>query len=282
MCGSVPLPSPESEHHIYLMREAAEIIDVSGYLARIGLDNTGTVADILRLKLLQRQHLLNVPFENLDIHWGRPIILDTEKFFRKIVSENRGGFCYELNGLFNVLLHAAGFETRLLSARVANGSGEFSAEYDHLAIMVIIGEMHYLADVGFGSFATEPLLFVPDVEQEDEAGTFVIKRRTDEYFEVLRKENGFWKSEYMFKPFGHDLSEFGDRCSWHQTSPDSHFTKGKLCSLMTLDGRKTLSDEKFIVTNGESRSESLVRSEEEFNSILFKEFGIKPVPVNVV
>ena len=114
------------------------------YLARIGLENPVAIADIYNLRLLQRQHLLNVPFENLDIHWRRPIVLDTEYFYRKIVEQNRGGFCYELNGLFNELLRESGFETRLLSARVSDGRGSFSDEFDHLAILVMIGEMQFL------------------------------------------------------------------------------------------------------------------------------------------
>ena len=113
------------------MKEASQIFDVAKYLARIGLEEPSAVAGVGRLKLLQRQHLLNVPFENLDIHSKQAIVLDTEKFYRKIVNNNRGGFCYELNGLFNELLRELGFETRILSARVAKGNGEFNPEYDH-------------------------------------------------------------------------------------------------------------------------------------------------------
>lgn len=244
------------------------------YLSRIGLDNAGAAADIGRLKLLQRQHLLNVPFENLDIHWKRPIRLVTDAFYSKIVDENRGGFCYELNGLFNELLREAGFATRLLSARVADGSGGFSDEYDHLAILVIIGEMQYLADVGFGAFTTEPLQFVPDIEQDDDAGTFVIRPLADEYFEVAKKDGDEWRSEYKFKPFGRDLSEFSGMCEFHQTSPESHFTRGKVCSLMTPEGRKTLRDDRFIVTSAGIKTETPVGSEEEFDALLAREFGI--------
>lgn len=245
------------------------------YLLRIGLDKAGSAADIGRLKLLQRQHLLNVPFENLDIHWKRPIKLDTDAFYSKIVEDNRGGFCYELNGLFNELLRDAGFETRLLSARVADGSGGFSSEYDHLAILVLIGEMQYLADVGFGAFTAEPLRFVPDIEQEDDAGTFVIRPLADEYFEVAKKEGDTWRSEYKFKPYGRDLSEFTAMCEFHQTSPESHFTRGKVCSLLTPDGRKTLRDDRFIVTAAGKKTETPVGSDEEFDAILRREFGIK-------
>jgi len=257
------------------MSTAVSEINTTEYLARIGADNLGSVADTNRLRMLQRQHLLNVPFENLDIHWGRPIELDTEKFYQKIVRENRGGFCYELNALFNELLRDIGFQTRLVSARVGDGKGNFSDEYDHLAILVIIGEMHHLTDVGFGAFSSWPLQFIPDLEQEDEAGVFVIRPFRDEYFEVAKKDEDGWRSEYIFKPLGRDLSEFEARCGYHQTSPESHFTKNKICSLMTVNGRKTLTDTKFIVTNDGEKTEKPLDSDEEFDELLLSEFGIK-------
>lgn len=249
-------------------------MNVERYLARIGMDRTGVVPDIAGLRMLQRQHLLNVPFENLDIHWKRPVKVDIGAFYQKIVGENRGGFCYELNGLFNELLRELGFVTRLLSARVSGVDGTFTPEYDHAAILVIIGEMQYLADVGFGAFAAEPLQFVPDLEQSDPAGTFVIRRFDNEYFEVAKQQDFGWKSEYIFKPLGHDLSEFAERCEWQQASPDSHFTTGRICSLMTLNGRKTLTDDKFILTDGNERTETPIVSEEEFETVLFTQFGI--------
>ena len=249
-------------------------MNVEKYLARIGMDRIGVVPDIAGLKILQRQHLLNVPFENLDIHWKRRIRLDINALYQKIVEHNRGGFCYELNGLFNALLRELGFETRLLSARVAISDGDLTPEYDHAAILVIIGEMQYLADVGFGSFAAEPLRFAANVEQSDPAGTFMIRQFDQEYFETAKQVDFGWKSEYIFKPLGHDLSEFADRCEWQQVSPDSHFTKGRLCSLMTVNGRKTLTDERFILTEGDQKTETPIVSEDEFETVLFSQFGI--------
>ncbi len=257
-------------------------MNVEKYLKRVGLEQGGTAAaDLTSLKLLQRQHLLNVPFENLDIHWKRPIKLDTDSFYHKIVEQNRGGFCYELNGLFNELLRESGFETRLLSARVADGKGGFSDEYDHLAILVLIGEMQYIADVGFGSFSTEPLQLVPDIEQEDEAGVFVVRELADQCFEIARREGDSWKSEYKFQPFGRDLSEFAGMCEYHQTSPESHFMRKKICSILTETGRKTLTDSKFIVTIGDDRIETEVSSEKHFEQLLVREFGITRSPTAV-
>src|SRR4051794_25362765 len=96
--------------------------DAAAYLDRIR--HTGSRAPTIEaLRALHRAHLHAVPFENLDIHLGRPIRLDPGAFFRKIVGERRGGFCYELNGLFAELLAALGFEVSLLSARAADGAG---------------------------------------------------------------------------------------------------------------------------------------------------------------
>jgi N-hydroxyarylamine O-acetyltransferase len=245
------------------------------YLRRIGIEKNDIEPTAENLKLLQRQHLLRVPFENLDIHWKRPILPDTSKFYQKIVEDRRGGFCYELNGLFNELLRDVGFQTRLVSARVSDGTGGFSNEYDHLAIIVKIGELDYLADVGFGAFTAEPLVLIYDLEQEDGTGVFVIKRFDEGYLEVAKKDSEIWRSEYIFKPFGRDLSEFAEMCRFHQTSPESHFTQGKVCSLMTADGRKTLTDKKFIETKNGQKTETDVNSEEAFNLILAREFRIE-------
>ena len=246
------------------------------YLDRIDVARTDLAADLPGLRSLQRQHLLTVPFENLDIHWKRPIVVDAERFYSKIVEEGRGGFCYELNGAFNDLLRAVGFETRLVSARVHMGDGRFGPEYDHAAIIVSVDGREYLADVGFGDFIAEPLRFELDAEQLDREGTFVIRRSDEEgYFEVAKKVGDTWAPEYIFKPEGRELDEFAEMCDFQQFSPESHFTKGKVCSLMTADGRKTLTDKKFIVTSNGEKTEIEVGSDEEFDRILGREFGIK-------
>lgn len=248
-------------------------MNVDAYLQRIGLDGQTFVRDAASLRKLQRSHLLTVPFENLDIRWKRPITIDTAKFYDKIVGEKRGGFCYELNGAFNELLRSLGYQTRLVSARVFNGT-DHGPEYDHAAIIVTIDDGEYLADVGFGDFTAEPLRFVLKEEQQDATGVFVIRRFDDEYLEVAKEDGDAWTSEYIFKDIARDLSEFAEMCDFQQYSPESHFTKGKLCSLMTEKGRKTLTDKGFIVTTDGERTEQPLGSDEEFERILFREFGI--------
>lgn len=245
-------------------------MDVNAYLERIGLKGAELHADLESLRLLQRRHLLSVPFENLDIHWKRAITLDTSKFYDKIVGQDRGGFCYELNGLFRELIRELGFRSRLVSARVFNGT-EYGPEFDHAAVIVTIGELEYLADVGFGDFAAEPLQIVPDLLQADREGTFVIKRAEPGILEVVKQE----ACQYSFSPLGRDLAEFTEMCDFQQYSPDSHFTKGKVCSILTETGRKTLTDKKFIITAKGERTEKEVGSAEDFDRLLNDEFGIR-------
>jgi N-hydroxyarylamine O-acetyltransferase len=160
-----------------------------------------------------------------------------------------------------------------VSARVFNGS-EHGPEFDHAAILVTIDSEEHLADVGFGAFSAEPLRLVLDQEQHDEAGTFVIRKREDGYLEVMKREDGVWRSEYIFRDTARELAEFSEMCEFQQYSPESHFTKGKLCSIMTVSGRKTLTDKSFIVTSSDGKSEAPVGSENEFYEILEREFSI--------
>ena len=245
------------------------------YLARMGLANEILPPEFATLRRLQRSHLESIPFENLDIHWDRPIMLDREKFYTKIVSGRRGGFCYELNGLFEWLLQDLGFVTRLVSARVFNGK-EHGPEFDHAAIIVTLGGEEYLVDVGFGAFTAHPLRFVEDEEQVDANGLFLLRKREDGYHEVMKRDEGVWRSEYMFRDRAHGLSDFAEMCDFQQYAPESHFRKGKLCSIMTGSGRKTLTDKSFIITAKGEKKERLVSSDSDFYRLLAEEFGITP------
>lgn len=250
-------------------------MDIDRYLERIGLSREGVASGATGLYELQRRHLLSIPFENLDIHWGRRIVLKTGLFYSKVVDERRGGFCYELNGLFNELLRDLGYKTRLVSACVADGKGGFTPEYDHAAIIAIVSNTEYLVDVGFGAFTAEPLVLELDREQTDRTGVFIIRKLDHEYFEVAKMDGGAWRSEYKFSRTARELAEFAERCDYQQDSPDSHFRKGKLCSIMTDVGRKTLTDRSLIETNGAERIETAVADDEQFHNMLRAEFAIE-------
>jgi N-hydroxyarylamine O-acetyltransferase len=232
------------------------------------------------LRSLHRAHLFNVPFENLDIHLGRKIICDETRILHKIVNEHRGGFCYELNGAFAALLRALGFRVTLLSARVAREDGSCGPEFDHLTLRVDLEEP-WLADVGFGEGFLEPLRLGSGMEQAQSGRVYRLTSRptsglpsTYSEFGLEVMLEGNWKSEYAFSLQPRQFSEFAGMCHHHQTSPESHFTRQRICSLATPDGRVTLSDDKLTETHCGSRQETLLSGDQEWRSKLSELFGV--------
>lgn len=214
-------------------------IDVDGYLHRIGASRPAR-ADAAALAELQLRHLRTVPFENLSVHLKEPIELAPGPLVDKLVRRRRGGFCYELNGAFAALLTALGYSVTLLEARVlpAGGGGK-GRPYDHLALSVLPsdGSGPLLTDVGFGAFSQHPLRIDSRTEQHDPAGVFQI---TDApHGDLVVWQDG--AAQYRLTTRPRELDEFETTCWYHRTSPDSHFTTGPVCSMLTEDGRITLS-----------------------------------------
>jgi N-hydroxyarylamine O-acetyltransferase len=227
------------------------------------------------LRQLQRAHLLAVPFENLSIHAGEPIVLNDEALFQKIVERRRGGFCYELNGLFAALLRELGFKVAMLSAQVAGADGDFSEDFDHMTLMVTLSE-RWLADVGFGDSFVEPLPM--DERKVQIRGNRAY--RLDSFGEYLvlsqrlSAEDGEWKQQYRFRLKTYQYADYIERCHYQQTSPESHFTQKRICSLLTPNGRVSLSDMRFIVSEDGVRRERLIVSQEDYAELLRENFGI--------
>jgi N-hydroxyarylamine O-acetyltransferase len=253
----------------------AAAMDVQAYLRRI-LYQGSLTPDIDLLRSLHRAHLFTVPFENLDIHLGREIVCEESRILHKIVNEKRGGFCYELNGAFAALLRALGFRVTLLSCRVARQDGSYGPEFDHLTLRVDLEEP-WLADVGFGDCFLEPLRLRTGMEQPQNRRIYRLTSRLtpiDGVFGLEVMAEGGWKKEYAFTLQPHELSDFAGRCHYHQTSPESHFTRQRICSLPTPEGRLTLSDNKLIETRGASRQETPLSGGHEWQAKLRELFGV--------
>lgn len=247
-------------------------MDIPAYLARIAYDGPLTVSPET-LSGLHLAHLYSVPFENLDIPLGRPIALDGASVFEKIVTRRRGGFCYELNGLFAALLRELGFSVTLLSAEVARQAGGFSPPYDHLALRVDLDEP-WLADVGLGDGFRLPLRLHDSGSQLQDDTAYLILTDGDYRMLLRRDAGGDWTPQYRFTLAPHTLDDFAERCRFHQTSPESHFTQGRICSLATPEGRVSLSDMRLIVTTPAGRVESLLTTEAEYVAALRDRFRV--------
>lgn len=242
---------------------------VDEYLDRIGL--TGPLEpDHRTLALLQQAHLDAVPFENLSIHLGEPIVLTVDALIDKLVRRRRGGFCYELNGAFGALLAALGFRVTLKAARVFDGQGGWGPPFDHLALRVDLDEP-WLVDVGFGAFSRQPLRLTSRDEQVDPDGRFLLVDVDHSDVEVRMDD----EPNYLLDPRPRALRDFIATCWWQQTSPQSHFTKSLVCSMPTSTGRITLTDRVLIRTDNGERSQTSLESDEQILAAYEQYFGLR-------
>lgn len=266
-------------------------LDPQDYLDRIRFPASGHSPlrpSLSLLRDLHEAHMLAVPFENLSIHCGQPIELRDDALYDKIVTRRRGGFCYELNGLFSWLLRRIRYEVTLLSAEVAGSDGSFSAPYDHLTLLVHqVDGADWLSDVGFGDSYRRPLRFEPHTEQDGGDGHMYRMYESDmraagdgaggqRYWLVEQRTDAqpAWEPVYRFTLQPHALGDFAARCHYHQTSPESHFTQKRICSLALPDGRISLSGLRLITRLHGVRQERELASEDEYQTVLAERFGV--------
>jgi len=251
-------------------------MNVEEYLDRLAVPPP-PAADEASLRALHRAHLLSVPFENLDIHLGRPIRLEPEALFQKIVRERRGGFCYELNGLFGWLLERLGYAVTRLSGRVYSPSGERGPELDHLALRVDL-DRPFLCDVGFGEGFLEPLPLEPGEISGGGRASSRLSRSGEEWLYERRAGTEPWERQYTFTLLPRRMEEFAPMCVFHQTSPESPFTRRRLCTLATVAGRLTLSEGRLIETRGDERVTTPLQGPEAEAAVLRERFGVSLSP----
>lgn len=245
-------------------------MDIPTYLARLNYTNS-VKPDAETLHGLQLAHLRTIPFENLDIGLKQPIQLSEEALWDKIILRKRGGFCYELNGLFGWFLKQIGFDVTYLNARVFTREGELGIDFDHLALLVRIPQdpTHWLADVGFGDSFNKPLnLDLPD-EQVQGLRSYGLERTTDGYITWQKNYDGSWERQYFFDPQPHNFpAEYETACLYHQTSPKSSFTRASIISRATPDGRVSLEAGRLIITTHGQRKERPIVNQEEYQMLL--------------
>ena len=246
-------------------------MDVDAYLARIGYRGPREVT-AGTLRSLHRAHMGSVPFENLDIHAGRPIVLEEGALFDKIVGRQRGGFCYELNGLFSALLRHLGFRVTRLSAGVLNDDGSFGPAFDHMVLLVEL-EDRWLADVGFGDSFREPLLLDIRDHQVRDGRVYRVVHDGRQGTMLSHRDKTSVPHGYQFDFDARTFDDYADMCQYHQISPDSPFTRKRLCSRATPAGRITLSGTRLIITEHGRRQEREL-SEDEWRRALKEHFGV--------
>ncbi len=242
-------------------------MDVDGYLERIGVERpAGTgPAD---LAVLHAAHPRTVPFEDYDIHLGVPLSLDLDDLYDKVVTRRRGGFCYELNGLFAALLRELGFPVTLHSAFELQPDGGRGPDFEHLRLVVATDDGPYLADVGNGAFWTEPVPLVPGSHP-----TTQVHRDGDLWWAFRRTHEGHWEREWAWMAQPRELAEFLPRCRYQEQDPESHFTNRRLAALATGQGRISVVNGVLKETEGDRQTERALTADEE-RAVLADRFGL--------
>lgn len=250
-------------------------MDINAYLNRLrykGAQNNS----IETLCKLHKTHVYAVPFENLNIHNKLWIELNLDKIYHKIVHNNRGGFCYEVNGLLYEALQQLGFQCYFISCSVFNHlTQEYMPYFGHVAIIVEIKNELWLTDVGFGSSFPEPLKIAYDVLQAQEGIQYKLALLDDTEILLERSEDGIeFLKMYKFTLVPRKFEDFQQMCEFHQTSPLSPFTQRKIYSLAKPNGRITLTSQALIITENGKKKEIPIADDKEFQQKLLEYFGL--------
>lgn len=225
-----------------------------------------------QLSELQRQHMTVIPFENLDVIRQIPIYLNLNTIYEKIVLRNRGGYCYELNGLFHWLLAKLGYDASLIAATVYRPNGHWAKPETHAAIIVRL-DVPYLVDVGFGDSTILPIP-LNGSPQTDVSGTYAIQPSGHDVYDLIRTRNGESRPLYRFSTSVKQLADFHEGCVFNQVSPESTFTHVDIVTKATTTGRLTLKDRELTTSKNGVLSTKLL-TEEEIQAVLLDSFGIR-------
>ncbi|WP_336036884.1 arylamine N-acetyltransferase family protein [Halobacterium yunchengense] len=261
-------------------------MDADAYLDRIGVADAAGELDPTHgtLGRLVAAHVAAVPFENLGIvgdphggRGGRGVTLDLPALYEKVVRDRRGGFCFELNGLFGWLLAELGFDADRCAARVAD-EGEFGRPPANHHTAVVHFDRSYLADVGTGTPQVREPVPLDGSVVADAAG---VEWRVDpddtplsDAVLRLREPGGDWRVRYRFRTEPRPLSFFAATCEFLAHEPDGTFTSGPLVQRSTPDGWVALDADALTRVAGRERTETSVPPAD-WHAVLADEFGLR-------
>lgn len=256
----------------------ADSFDLARYFARIHYDG-GTAPTLATLNALTAAHAQAIPFENVDVLLRRPILLEPAAIYRKLVLDERGGYCFEQNGLLLRVLRALGFQARPLGGRVRLGVSDRAllTRRTHMIIRVEIDGSAWITDVGVGgSTLTAALRLEPDVVQATPHEPRRLQREGARWYHQIQHA-GAWSDVYEFAledfpPIDRELA------NWYtSTSPATNFWNHLGVALAQPEGRRiALADHEFRehAADGSTRTTVLATSAEIVHT-LAQRFGIR-------
>ena len=246
-------------------------MDLQAYYDRVGFRGPAR-ADLATLVALHRAHLQAVPYENLDVQLGRPLTPDPAAAFEKIVTWGRGGWCYEMNGVFGAVLSEIGFKvTRMAGAAMREMIGD-DAIGNHLVLLVELEGEPWIADVGFGDGALEPFRLRPGAMAYD-GYPFRLETLDQGWWRFHNHQFGGAKS-FDFQVAPADPPVLAERCQWLQSAPESPFVLNATVQRYRGDQILQMRGRTLRTVNPAGVTVQLIGSADEMVAILARDFGL--------
>lgn len=253
----------------------ASIPDIDAYLDRIGMKRP-VEPDLKTLNEIVYAHQCKVPFENIDIYaFKKEVSLSIPDLFDKVVTRKRGGYCFELNGLFTQFLKDLGYNAWSLMVRIVRGR-DFLGPIMHRGVMVEIDRKRYFCDVGFGGPAPGGAVLVQDQSITQCAGVDYLIQRLDEYWWLLSAldENGQPQKLFRFYDMPQENIDY-ITLSHYCSGPESNFAKRWFLNLRLPDGSCSVMQDEFTITHGDRKEIRTIASDQEFWTIAKTYFGLE-------
>ena len=247
--------------------------DLEQYLARIGFQGAAQ-ADLSTVTAMMRVQLLTIPFENLDIQAGKIISLKPGDIVEKLLDRHRGGYCFEVNGLFSMALDALQIPYFFVAARPLTHHG-IRKPKTHMAVVVKIKGEKWLCDCGFGGYGIRaPMrLSLLDTEVNQDGEIFMLSLLNEQEMVLKTKVQDVWEVQYAFDLSVHNWADFEPANYYNCTHHDSLFVRKLLVVLCTPTGRKILFGNSLkIIDNGHQTKHHL--KVENRAALLRDEFGL--------
>jgi N-hydroxyarylamine O-acetyltransferase len=247
-------------------------LELSAYLHRIRF--AGSVRpDLATLTAIHRAHQYAIPFENVDVQLRRPIVMDLEAIYDKIVRRRRGGWCYEMNGVMGWALQQIGFDVMRIGAGVMRVQAGDAQLGNHLCLLVRL-DQPYLVDVGFGGSMAEPLPLRAS-EREDRPYRLGLSELDDGYWRYAETAHGDDDAfSFDFRVAPSDEALLARKCQFLQTDPASPFIQNLVVQRRTADTHHSLRGRVLATTYSARVDKKLLNSADELVATLRDTFEL--------
>ena len=248
---------------------------INGFLSRIGLADIDTECTLELLSSIQEACVLNIPYENLSILRGESLPTDADALYDKIVTQGRGGYCFELNAFLHAMLAEMGFDTKSCFARFLRGETDIPFRRHRIVIVTLKGE-DYMLDIGVGQTAPRfPLKLEENMIQEQNGETYRFKKDSELGWVLWEYHGGEWRRYISFTTEKQYEIDFFPTSFWCEKHPESPFNKAEMIAIKTKNGRKTVNGNEYKIFEGDTCIHCEKMSSERKKEILYSVFGLE-------